>query len=97
MSVPEEARCLYINALYPTDEEASVLDPDSDLASGIHRVLVGWLDARFTRDRQVELREARMVVGLSDAEVRALRLLEFLRGSTAVLARRGRCLTSEWS
>jgi hypothetical protein len=79
-------RCLYISAKYPTDKRARKLDPTSDLGLGIHHSLQRWYEANHSQEKRSQLEGAATVVGLSDMDVMALRVLTVLRGF-----RRGAC------
>ena len=73
-------RHLYINARYPTEDGARVLDPATLLGRSIHRALVAWFEERLTEKLRVQLFELRTLVGLSESETRTARVLELIRG-----------------
>ena len=76
----EAPRHLYINATYPTEDGARVLDPASRQGRSIHRALVAWFEERMTEKLRVQLFELKTLVGLSESETRTARVLELIRG-----------------
>ena len=76
----DDPRCLYIGARHVTDDGAEFLDPDSELARGILAALLDWFDREFAPEAQAMLRSRVSVIGLTEREVEALRLLSFVRG-----------------
>ena len=75
MTVPLENRCVYINAVYPTDEGAQLLATGGSLAQGIATVLQDWVDERLPAQRQNEMLAAASVSGMSRDEAHVYRVL----------------------
>jgi hypothetical protein len=79
----EAPRSLYVNATYPTQAGARILDPEGSLGSSIHRALAAWLEEQMTERLRESLFELNTVVGLSEPELRAARVFGVLRGFEA--------------
>ena len=74
------ARHLYIDATYPTDEGAQLLDPGSRMGQSIRGALVTWFEGRLTEKLSAQLFEHKTLVGLNELETRTARVLEVIRG-----------------
>ena len=76
----EGSRDLYLNAIYPTDEGARVLDRESPQAQAIRGALVDWFESRVTEKVKMQIFEQKTVVGLDESEMMTARVLEVIRG-----------------